>query len=47
MKFILGKDLGEKIYFNLDTLKRITNPDNLIDSLKKIKSYMIKTQSIL
>lgn len=34
IKFILGKDTTEKIYFNLDTLNRITNSDSFIDSLK-------------
>ena len=35
IKFICGKNTTEKIYFNLETLNKITNSDSFIDSLKK------------
>ena len=35
IKFICGKNTIEKIYFNLETLDKITNSDSFIDSLKK------------
>jgi len=34
IKYICGKDTSEEIYFNLDTINKITNPDEFIESLK-------------
>ncbi len=45
IKYICGKDTSEHIYFNLDTLNKITNPDKFIESLKNYWNSGISNNS--
>lgn len=41
IKYICGRDTTEQIYFNLETINKITNPDEFVESLKKYWDFGI------